>query len=147
MCPEIVAFANASSGTSLHSVRLTTDWGGTYAKSEDPDEWVMAAKGCEHDGFEPGKVLCGYLLEETSTEFPGINFRRALRCIGVRVSGVSPTDDHKLPPSVSSRHVTGVRRGILVKLEQTHGTGTNPPTLTIAVQGSTNKSLERTREK
>jgi hypothetical protein len=136
ICPAIAAFANASTDAAVHSVQLTTDWGGTYTKSEDPNEWTMAAKRCEHGGFEPGRVLCDYLIEETSTEFPGINYRRALRCIGVRVSGKSPTDDHKLPPKASSRHVSGVRRGVSVTLSQTEGTETIPPTLTIEVQGS-----------
>jgi hypothetical protein len=135
ICPAIAAFANASTDATVHSVQLTTDWGGAYTKPENPDEWVMASKGCEHGGFEPGRVLCGYLLEETSTEFPGINYRRALRCIGIKMSGQSPTDDHKLPPSATSRHVPGVRQGVSVTLAQTHGTETIPPTLTIAVQG------------
>jgi hypothetical protein len=131
MCPAIAAFANASDAI-VHSVRLTTDWGGVYTKSEDPDEWVMAAKSCEHGGFKPGKALCGYLLEETSTEFPAINYRRALRCLNVEVSGRSPTDDHRLPPSASSGHMSGVRRGVLVKVELLHGTETTPPTLKIS---------------
>jgi hypothetical protein len=135
MCSAIASFANASDA-STHSVRLTTDWGGVYTKSEDPDEWVMAAKSCEHDDFKPGQSLCGYLLEDTSTEFPSINYRRALRCLGVSVSGRSPTDDHKLPPSGTSRHVSGVRRRVLVKVELLPGTETTPPTLKISAQGN-----------
>jgi hypothetical protein len=133
LCPAIAAFANASNAG--NHVRLTTDWGGVYTKSEDPDEWVMAAKACEHDGFAPGQSLCGYLLEETSTEFPAINYRRALRCLGVKISGLSPTDDNRLPPSATSRHVPGVLPGVLVKVELLHGTDTTPPTLEISVHG------------
>jgi hypothetical protein len=131
MCAAIAAFANAPDAGN-HSVRLSTDWGGVYTKSEDPDEWVMAAKRCDHSGFEPGKSLCGYLIEETSTEFPRINYRRALRCMGVRVSGRSPTDDRSLPPSATSRHVLGVRPGVSVKVELLPGTDTSPPTLEIS---------------
>jgi len=133
MCPAIAAFANASDA-SLRSVRLTTDWGGVYTRSDDPTHFVMAAKGCAHDGFEPGKALCAYLLEETSTEFPAVNYRRALRCLGRRVSGLSPTDDNKLPPSAMSRHVSDVRRGVTVKIELLNGTETTPRILEISAQ-------------
>jgi hypothetical protein len=133
MCPAIVAFADAAD-SSLHSVRLTTDWGGVYTKSEDPGELILAAKECHHDGFEPGRALCGYLLEETSTEFPAANYRRALRCLGLKVSGLSPTDDYKLPPSATSRQVPGVKRHVLLKIELLKGTETTPPALKVSAQ-------------
>ena len=134
MCPAIAAFANASVGAGVHSVQLTTDWGGVYTKSEDPGEQLMAAKGCEHGGYEPGRVLCEYLLDGTSTEFSGMNYRRALRCIGVRISGSSPSDDQKLPPSAISHHVSGVRQGVAVTIQLAHATEAMPPTLKISAQ-------------
>jgi len=131
MCPAIAAFASASVDGGSHSVRLMTDWGGSYHKSEDPNEEVFFAKDCVHDSFEPGKKLCNYLLEETSTEFPAINYRRALRCIGIKASGLSPTDDHDLPPTAKSHTVPGVSRNVEVTLDFTHGTDIEPPTLKI----------------
>jgi hypothetical protein len=111
-----------------------TDWGGSYHKSEDPNNDIFSAKDCMHDAFEPGRELCSYLLENTSTEFAAINYRRALRCIGIKVEGKSPIDDDDLPPSGISRGVTGLRRNVVVRLDFTRGTDTEPPTLTIAAR-------------
>jgi hypothetical protein len=137
MCAEIAAFANASGDRTKRSVRLATDWGGVYTPKQDPDEFVMAAKDCAHDGYEAGKALCAYLLKNTSTEFPGINHRRALACIGRRIPGVSPTDDKRLPPSASSNTVPGVKSGTTVEVEMQPATDTTPPILIIAVRSST----------
>ena len=126
MCREIAAFANAS-GSTAHSVRLTT-WGGVYTEAELPDEWRTTAQDCEHDDYEPGKKLCGYLLEDTSLWFPITNYQRALRCLGFRASGRSSTVDHKLPLSAAPRHASGVRRGVLVKVELLPATDTEPAT-------------------
>src|SRR6185312_13672436 len=68
MCREIAEFANASSDGLLHKVQLMNDWGGRYC-SAGPDEVAMACKACNHDAYAPGKRLCGYLMEHTSTEF------------------------------------------------------------------------------
>src|SRR4051794_4132880 len=132
-CRAIAAFANAAEDVG-HSVRLMTDWGGSYHKSEDPNEQVFSAKDCVNDGFEPGKALCNYLLENTSTEFAAINYRRALECIGFESNGRSPIDDNDLLPSAVSRNVVGVRRNVEVKVGFTHGTDTEPPTFTIAAR-------------
>jgi hypothetical protein len=130
MCPAIAVFANAASADRDNSVRLMTDWGGVYYKSEDPKEQVFYAKNCMHDAFEPGKELCKYLLENTSTEFPAMNYRRALECIGVKSRGHNSTDD-RLPPSVTARSIPSLRHGVVVKISFTESTDTEPPTLTI----------------
>jgi hypothetical protein len=134
MCPAIAAFANASSGGS-RSVRLTTDWGGSYHKSQDPNEELFWAKDCMHDSSEPGKALCSYLLDATSNEFPATNYRRALACIGIRTTGSSPADDGALPRTAKSHTVAGMRRNVEVKLEFTQATDTEPPTLKITAHG------------
>jgi hypothetical protein len=96
----------------------------------------MYAKACEHNGYEPGKALCAYLLENTSTEFAGINARRALRCMGVRVSGsISPRDDDRLPASAKSKTVLGVRVGAEVFVEFDQGSDSSPPQLSITAIG------------
>src|SRR5688572_2539059 len=137
MCAEIATFANASVDGTERSVRLATDWGGLYTAKEDQDEVVTAAQNCAHDGYEAGKALCAYLLRNTSMEFPGINHRRALACIGRRIPGLSPTDDKRLPPSASSNSVLGVKSGTTIRVELRPTTDVTPPILVIAVRAST----------
>ncbi len=134
LCEEMATYANAGKVDAVHTVRLTTDWGGDFLKSDAPDEQVFYAKSCEHDS-EPGRVLCAYLLENSSTEFAAINYRRALRCLGRSAPGLSPIDDDRLPASARSRIVRGkaVRSEILVTFFA--GTNSAPPVLRISVGG------------
>lgn len=131
MCAAIAAFANASGEGPVHSVGLTTDWGGTFSPKDDPDSIVAAEKDCRHDKYAAGKALCAYLVEHTSTEFATANYRRALACIGYHVEGASPIDDHGLPASAESRTVRGVKRGIQVRVGLRPGTDSAPPTMVI----------------
>ena len=57
---------------------LITSWGENF---KDMPELALAAKRCEHGGYEPAKKLCDYLLEHTSTEFPGSNVKKAIACL------------------------------------------------------------------
>jgi hypothetical protein len=131
LCGELAAFAEASFSQGPHTVRLATDWGGVFSKSDGPNEDLMYAKACQHDSYEPGKKLCAYLLDNTSTEFAAFNYRRALSCIGIAVHGTSNISDDQLPPSATSRRVNGksVRSELLV--EFTSGSDTAPPILSI----------------
>jgi hypothetical protein len=130
MCPAIAAFANAIADDQEHSVQLKTDWGGMYHKSEE----LMFAKECEHGGFAPGKELCAYLLENTSTEFAASNYRRALECVGVKAQDLSPADDDRLPGSAKARKLFGLRPDKSVKLAFDHATDSEPPRLTISAR-------------
>jgi hypothetical protein len=132
----MAAFANAPLHGANRTVRLTTDWGGWFTEPDEAGEQPMYAKSCEHDDYEPGKALCAYLLENTSTEFAGINARRALRCLGVRVSGsISPRDDDRLPASAKSKTVLGERVGAEVLVEFDQGSDSSPPKLSITAVG------------
>src|SRR5262245_54442260 len=82
MCAAVTQFANASTDAEAHSVVLTTDWGSQRLVEKN----LIFEKHCEHYGYEPGAQLCGYLMENTSTEFSTINFRRAMACLGADVS-------------------------------------------------------------
>jgi hypothetical protein len=76
MCEQIQRFASAQKDGLPHSVELLTDWGGIYS-----DKDVIASKQCLHSNYAPGKILCDYLLVNTSTEFAQANLFRALQCI------------------------------------------------------------------
>jgi len=127
LCRQIARFANYSPTGAPRTVRLTTDWGGVFSSTN-----VMAEKACLHGADKAGKALCAYLLNDTSTEFAAVNYRRALTCIGRESPGLSPTDDELLPPSASSSVVDGrpVRAHVTVRF--TPGTRSNPPALSIS---------------
>lgn len=76
LCEQLRHFANASSEREMH-VELATNWG---AKIEG-NRVSIGEKRCTHSGGEAEKKLCAYLLPNTSTEFPAINFRRVLKCV------------------------------------------------------------------
>jgi hypothetical protein len=82
MCTQIAKFANSLADGSAHSVELINDWGGPLSQAESQKgDFTLYVKSCNHKGFDPGKVLCAYLMENTSTEFPYNNVRRALLCL------------------------------------------------------------------
>jgi hypothetical protein len=139
LCRAIARFADASSMTEPHTVRLSTDWGGVFANSNNPNESFIAAKTCHHDAAEAGQSLCAYLLENTSTEFAGINYRRALDCIGVRPGGLSPTDNDSLPPRATGGVVNGKRVRSTVTLEYSRGSRDSPPVLSISSGAQINR--------
>jgi hypothetical protein len=133
LCDAMAAFANANDGT--HAVRFMTDWGAMF-ESEGPDGQPKYAKMCEHQSYAPAQKLCDYLMDNTSTEFMGINARRAFHCMGKRGLGrVSPTDDDRLPASSRSHVILGARVDSELLLEFAQGTDTTLPALTFTAIG------------
>ncbi len=136
LCDELVRFADAPSGVDRHPVRLKTDWGGIYLKSDEdePSEQVIAAKSCEHGSDEPGKALCAYLIEHSATEFATINYRRVLECLGVHVQAAQSVEDAGLPSLAKSRKVRGHAVGSEIVAEFSYATDSQPPTMTISAR-------------
>jgi hypothetical protein len=54
-------------------------WGGPF--KDDPSAQVMYQARCIHNGFEPGKAVCSYLLKHGHIEFSDIEAKRALECL------------------------------------------------------------------
>jgi hypothetical protein len=82
MCAEIARFANSTGDASAHKVELVNDWGGPISQQESQKgDFTLYVKRCDHGGYDPAKVLCAYLMEHTSTEFPYNTVRRALLCL------------------------------------------------------------------
>lgn len=128
LCKEMVQFANASLGGAEYSVRFTSDWGGVFSEEED----VFAEKRCEHDGFGPGKKLCSYLMENTSTEFARININRALRCLGAPETRKSRGGDFKpVAAKVTATDIRGLVQGMKLGIEYAYGFEGRPPLLRI----------------
>jgi hypothetical protein len=136
MCRQIADFANASEDGSPHEVRLVTDWGGTSCST--PEEYSIYCKACSHDAYPPGKQLCDYLMEHTSTEFSEMNFGRALSCLNVGYAHIK--NGPKLF-ALANRHIWSARAdhvkpGISVGVEyQVPPEGAyEPPTLILMAQ-------------
>lgn len=77
LCPELKAFLASVEPDETRTVVLRTYWGAR----EVGDTIVLGSKSCEHNDYEPGKKLCAYLMEHSSTEFAGHNAKRILNCL------------------------------------------------------------------
>jgi hypothetical protein len=130
MCAEIARFANGSADDhSIHSIELLTDWGGVFSD----DKNTIAEKSCKHDAYAPGERLCNYLMENTSTEFASINFRRALSCLGDEVyAGPPQSRVEYMNGKVSSYSAKGVQPHVQVFIEFSSGSNERAPSLTIS---------------
>lgn len=115
LCREIVRFANSMDRSQEQSVVLTGRW---MEIDEESGELVIE-KACKNES-PAGQRFCDYLLENTSTEFPGINFSRALSCIAPSVysyrDGVHVIS---LFGEVSSSSTPGVRDGVTIVISLT----------------------------
>ena len=119
MCAEISKFANSSTDRSVHKVDLINDWGGAISEEESQKkgDYTMYVKQCKHDDYDPGKGLCAYLMENTSTEFPDNNVRRALLCLNDPISRAHTTPrTHYTSVKFPSRTALHVRSNILVTI-------------------------------
>src|SRR6185295_17936196 len=116
LCPELARFANASRTAGVHRVVLEGGWGDCPHSDHENNENggpTMWCQRCEHGGFPAGKALCAYLLENTSWEFPNINLRRALDCLGWR----APAPPESLPESARFDAAPRLERGVSVLIE------------------------------
>ncbi|MET3928601.1 hypothetical protein ABIE51_000488 [Lysobacter sp. OAE881] len=77
LCGELEEFLASILPDEQRAITLHTYWGA----KEEGDRIVIASRSCEHDDYEPGKKLCAYLMENSSTEFPGYNTQRVLACL------------------------------------------------------------------
>jgi hypothetical protein len=55
-----------------------TSWGSNFKDDPEP---AIAAKRCEHGGYNPAKNVCTYLMEYGSTEFTGADVKDAVSCL------------------------------------------------------------------
>lgn len=77
LCAEVKAFLASVKPDETRAVTLRTFWGAR----EEGDQIVIGSKTCEHKDYEPGKRLCSYLIQDSSTEFAGYNAKRILNCV------------------------------------------------------------------
>ena len=77
LCKELRAFLASVKPNENRSITLRTFWG----VRKEGEQMVFGSKRCEHNGYEPGKNLCEYLMAHSSTEFAGYNAKRMLSCL------------------------------------------------------------------
>lgn len=122
-CSEMARFANATPAGETRSVQLVTNW------SE-------LSKFCSDGGSEAGKTFCGWLLQNTSTEFQHYNIRRALMCLGD--SGIWLGRGAAFPEYVSGKirsySAKGADENVRIEVEYADGIEGQFPSLKISAE-------------
>ena len=78
LCKPLRAFAASVKPDEEHVIKFKTIWGGGF-KGSDPD--TISEKACDHNGYEPAKAVCAYLMESGAVEFSGVNAMSAIECL------------------------------------------------------------------
>ena len=112
LCPEFESFLASVEPDETHVLTLRTYWGA----KEEGDRIVIGSKTCEHSDYAPGKKLCAYLMEHSSTEFAGYNAKRIINCLAPQ-PGIGP--DLTIHTGSFSTAFGSPDRGALVDLDVT----------------------------
>ena len=76
LCEQLQNFVQASTTQESH-VELSMFWG---VRTEG-NRITLSERLCNHSDGKAEKQLCAYLLPNSSSEFPDLNFRRAVTCL------------------------------------------------------------------
>lgn len=128
LCAEVRAFLASVKPDETRKITLRTFWGA----KEDGDSIVLGSKTCEHHDYGPGKRLCAYLLQDSSTEFAGYNAKRILNCLAPRPGISEALDIHS---GSFSTTFGSPNRGALVDLELAPDEGHGEMTLLLKADG------------
>jgi len=79
LCPPLQAFAASVPPKEREEIAFHTMWGGPF--KDDPSAQVLYQTRCIHNGFEPGKAVCSYLMKFGQVEFSDIDAKRAVECL------------------------------------------------------------------
>jgi hypothetical protein len=113
LCKEIARFANSTKPGETRVVSLETAWG---PSGKHPDSFRSV--DCNHNGNSAGARLCGYLLENSATEFSYYNFLAAFACLsGSPDQPKNHVAYHRLEIRVSAYGAIGVREGVELSLD------------------------------
>lgn len=128
LCDEVKAFLASVKPDETRNLTLRTFWGAR----EEGDRIVIGSKSCEHGDYEPGKKLCAYLIENSSTEFAGYNAKRILNCLIPRQGITADLEVHN--GSFSTRYGSP-NRGALIDLQLCPGKGEGEMELHLQADG------------
>jgi hypothetical protein len=110
LCPELATFLASVKPEETRTIKLHTYWGAR----QEGDKLVLGSKSCEHNDYEPGKRLCTYLMEHSSTEFAGYNAKRILNCLSPKPQ---IAENLQIQSGSFSTSYGSPNRGALVDLE------------------------------
>lgn len=78
LCDSLQAFVGSAAVGQAHELKFHVIAGGNFKDREGP---AYGARRCDYAGYEPGKALCKYLMENSSIESPGANAKSVIACI------------------------------------------------------------------
>jgi hypothetical protein len=81
LCEPLREFVESVKPDETRVLKFHTSWGKNFTDSDEP---AMYAKRCDHDGYEPAKKVCAYLVKFGATEFSGNNAKAAIACLSSR---------------------------------------------------------------
>jgi len=79
LCEPLRQFIESVKPDETRTLEFHTSWGSDFRDSND--EQVLSAKRCIHNGYEPAKAVCAYLMQNGAVEFSGNNAKSALMCL------------------------------------------------------------------
>jgi hypothetical protein len=78
LCKALQGFVESVRPDDKRELAFHTSWGSNFKDAQEP---ALSAKRCTHNGYDPAKAVCAYLMEHGSTEFTGINVKDSISCL------------------------------------------------------------------
>jgi hypothetical protein len=129
LCAPLRKFVESVKPHESKTIIFRTSWGAEFKDSEEP---ALVEKRCQHDGYDPAKLVCTEFMAHGSTEFAGTNARSAISCL---------SRDTRFAPRLSV-HVIAVSfsygtddRGSLVEISLAEDDVVGGMALTITAEG------------
>jgi hypothetical protein len=129
LCAPLRKFVESVKPHESKTIIFRTSWGAEFKDSEEPS---LAEKRCQHDGYDPAKLVCADFMAHGSTEFAGTNARSAISCL---------SRDTRFAPRISV-HAIAVSfsygtddRGSLVDISLAEDDAVGGMALTITAEG------------
>lgn len=83
-CAPLKTFVESVKPDETRTVLFRTAWFQPF--KDEPGASNMGGRRCEHAGYPPAKAFCGSFLNNSSTEFAGINAMAVIECLAPGVS-------------------------------------------------------------
>jgi hypothetical protein len=129
LCKPLKSFIASVKPDETRVLKFHTSWGSNFKDDEEP---AIAAKRCDHGGYEPAKAVCEFLMEHGATEFSGNNAKAAIACLAGQTRIAAATQLHAISISFS---VGTKNRGSLVDVEFTEDASLGGMVLLITADG------------
>jgi hypothetical protein len=129
LCAPLRKFVESVKPHESKTITFRTSWGAEFKDSEEPS---LAEKRCQHDGYDPAKLVCADLMAHGSTEFAGVNARRAVSCLSRETRFAPRMSVHAI--AVSFSYGTD-DRGSLVDISLAEDEVVGGMALTITAEG------------